>query len=584
MARSFSPSLHSCSYFVRASFFILLGALFSLGAPPSAFPSDQHGGTLVLSTLSDPKSFNSIIAKETSTTAVTGLIFEGLTTLDMETLQPKPLLAERWEVSEDGSAWTFYLRKDVRWNDGEPFTSDDVVFTFNDLVYNENIPSSARDMFTVGGKEFDVKALDRNTVRFILPQKFAPFLRAMSQAILPRHRLERSVREGTFNFTWGIDTPPDEIIGTGPFKLVQYRPGERLVFQRNPFYWKSSSDGERLPFINEVIMLIIQSPDTMLLKFLDGELDSVSVRESDFPLLKPLEASNNFTLYETGADFGSNFLVFNQNRGRHPETGKPYVEPAKLSWFTNLEFRRAVGHAVDKDKMIAILKNGLGYPQSGPMSPSAGFFYYPEAATYAYDLNKARRILAEAGFLDRDQDGVLEGPEGQRVEFNLFTNSNNPERIQVAAMIRHDLQLLGMRVNFLALEFNSLVSKLNATFDWDAIILGLTGGIEPHFGKNVWSSGGQLHMWYPRQEKPATAWEERIDEIFDQAVQEFDPAKRKALYDEWQEIVSEKLPFIYTILGKSLYVVRNRFGNLKPSSYGGVFHNIEEIFIKEEFR
>jgi len=544
--------------------------------------NDKYGGTLVLATTSDPKSFNDIIAKETSTTTVTGLIFEGLTRTNAFTLKVEPHLAERWEVTNDGREWIFYLRRDVVWNDGQPFSADDVVFTFNDLIYNNKIPSSARDIFTLEGEIFKVEKIDDYTVRFTLPIKFAPFLRGMGQAILPKHKLEQSVNEGKFNFTWGIDTDPKEIVGTGPFKLVAYKPGERLVFEKNPLYWRHSDAGDRLPYLSKIIYRIVQSHDAEILKFLEGELDYVSLmRGNEYPLLKPLESKRNFKIYDVGANFGSQFLCFNQNTGINPANNTPYVDQVKSSWFTDIHFRQAVAHAIDKEKMIEILKNGLGYPQNGPMSPSAGFFYNPDVKKYTYDIDRARAILKQAGYQDRDGDGIIEDKGGHKVSFNLYTNSNNPDRIQIAAIIRHDLRQLGMEVNFLPLEFNTLVSKLNATFDWDAIILGLTGGIEPHFGKNVWHSLGQLHMWHPRQAQPATDWEARLDQIFDQGVKELDENKRKELYDEWQMIASEKLPFIYTILGSNIFAIRDKFGNLKPTSYGGAFHNLEEIYIQK---
>jgi len=512
---------------------------------------------------------------------VTGLIFDGLTTTDAHDMTVKPHLAQRWEVSVDGLTWTFYLRSGVRWNDGTPFTADDVVFTFNDLIYNDEIPSSARDIFTIDGKIFKVEKVNDLTVRFTLPVRFAPFLRGMGQAILPKHKLQKIVADGQFNFAWGIDTPPSEIVGTGPFMLTQYRPGRRLVFKRNPHYWKKDAGGMTLPYLEKVIFLIVQNSDATILKFLDGELDYTPVRGVDYPLLKPLEEQQDFTLFEAGPNFGSNFLVFNQNRGSHPETREPYVSAHKLVWFSDPVFRRAVAHAIDKEKMIEILKNGLGYPQFGPLSPSAGFFYKADVVKYPYDLKRAAALLAEAGFADRDGDGFLDDKNGNRIEFNFYTNSDNPERVQLAAIIRHDLQSLGMKVNLLGMEFNSLINKLNATFDWDAVLLGLTGGIEPHFGKNVWDSSGQLHMWYPRQEDPATSWEARVDEVFRLGVQELDENKRKVLYDEWQDIVARETPFIYTILGGNMFAVRNKFGNLQPTSYGGAFHNLEEIYIKE---
>lgn len=555
--------------------------LFFPGAVPAQDRPDRYGGSIVLSTISDPKSFNDITAKETSTTEILQYVFEGLTRSNPHTLQVEPNLAERWKVSEDGLTWTFYLRKDVRWSDGQPFTADDVVFTFNRLIYNPDIPSSARDVFTIEGKEFKVTRIDDHTVRFVLPVRFAPFLRGMAQAILPKHKLETAVEAGRFNFIWGIDTPPEEIVGTGPFMIAEYRPGERVVLRRNGHYWKTR-DGDRLPYLEQIIYLIVQSQDTAILKFMEGELDYAGLRGSDFPFLKPLEKKKNFTIYEVGADFGSQFVCLNQNDRTNPETGRPFVEAHKLRWFRDARFRRAIAHAIDKERIVEILKNGLGYPQHGPMSPSAGFFYNPDVIEYGYDLGTAKKILDGMGLTDRNGDGYIEDEEGHRVEFNFYTNSNNPERVQIAGIIRNDLERLGMKVNFLGLEFNTLVSKLNATFDWEMILLGLTGGVEPHFGKNVWHSSGGLHMWNPQQETPSTEWEKRINEIFIQGVQELNENRRKKLYDEWQMIVSRELPFIYTVLGANIFAVRDKFGNLDPTPLGGAFHNIEEIYILKE--
>ena len=559
---------------------VLPAIFFFLFLCRPACVADRHGGTMVLSTISDPKSFNEIIAKETSSREVTAYIFEGLTATNAITFKVEPALAERWEVSADGLTWTFHLRRGVRWNDGVPLTADDVVFTFNDLIYNENIPSSSRDIFTIDGKIFKVEKVDDESVKFTLPVKFAPFLKGMSQPILPKHKLAQAVSEKKFNFTWGIDTPPSQIVGTGPFKLVRYQPGERFILERNPYYWKRSPEGDHLPYLDRIIYLIVQSQDTAMLKFLDGETDYIPLRGFEYPLVKPLDKKKNFTVYDTGPDFGSSFITFNQNQGINPKTKKPFVDPVKGPWFRDVNFRRAVAHAIDKKKMIEILMNGLGYPQNSEMCESSGFFYDPNVEVYDYNLDKARKILRDAGYFDRNSDGWIDDPQGHTVEFNLFTNSGNNERVQIAAIIRHDLESLGMKVNFLSLEFNTLVTKLNDTMDWDAIILGLTGGIEPHFGKNVWHSTGGLHMWWPSQKKPATEWERRIDEIFDQGVQELDENKRKVLYDEWQVISSKELPLIYTVLNSNLYAIRNKFGNLKPTSFAGALHNIEEIYLK----
>ncbi len=557
-------------------FFLLLFPAVLCHAQP------RHGGELVMAVSSDPKTFNDIMASETTSSAVTSVLFEGLTTTDPFTQKAIPNLAQSWETSADGLQWTFHLRTDVTFFDGAPLTADDVLFTFNDLIYNPQVPNSSKDVFSIEGQTFKVEKIDTYTVRFTLPAKFAPFLRGMSQPILPKHKLAAAVKAGAFAFTWGINTPPHEIVGTGPFYLDQYRPGERLVFKRNPHYWKKAGTGDQLPYLDRLVFLIIADPDAALLKFIDGELDYVAVQGRDYPLLAPLAGSKNFKIYDMGPGTSSNFWAFNQNPGTNPKTKKPFVDPVKLSWFGNADFRRALAHAIDKQKIVQILFNGLGYPQEGPMSPANGFFYNPNVTKYAYDLNEARRLLSKAGFADRNQDGVLRDPQGHPVEFNIYTNTGGAEREQMAWMIRADLQKLGIKVNVKTLEFNSLVAKLMSSYDWDTVILGLTGGVEPHFGANVWQSSGQLHLWNPRQKSPGTDWEKRLDDIYNQGVQELDENKRKVLYDEYQTIAADQLPVIYTVLQANLFAVRQRFGNLKPSPTAGALHNLEELYELEQ--
>ena len=541
----------------------------------------KYGGQLLLSTTSDPKTFNPIVANESSSLVVTGYIFEGLTRTSGITTAVEPHLAKSWELSEDGKTWTFRLREDVQWFDGEPFTAADVVFTFNQLIYNDAIPNSARDIFTVEGEEFLVEELAKDTVRFTLPKKFAPFLRSMSQPILPEHVLQTVVEQGEFSSTWGVDTAPEQLIGTGPFKLKIYQAGQRLVFERNANYWRKDEVGNKLPYLDGISYLIVQNLDVSLLKFQEGALDYYSLRGSDFPLLKPAEAQDNFTVYRLGPTFTTTFVTFNQNPGKNPSSGQPYLPAYKLKWFQDLAFRQAVAYAIDRQGMINIVLNGLGQPQWSAMSPSSGYFYNGAVSEYPYDLAQARRILASAGYEDSDGDGIREDKDGNPVEFNFFTNSDNTERVKIAGLIRKDLEELGFKVHFTPLEFNNLVSKLLENYEWDMMMIGLGGDIEPHFASNVWLSSANLHMWYPKQAVAATAWEQEVDQIFTAGVQELAEAKRKKLYDRWQEIVAEQLPLIYTVLPESIMAVRNKFGNLYPTAYGGAFHNLEEIYLAE---
>jgi peptide/nickel transport system substrate-binding protein len=536
-------------------------------------------GKLILSTPSDPKSFNPIIAQETSTTAVTSMIFEGLVRTDPLTLEVKPNLAVKWEVKNDGREWIFYLRDGVYFSDGIKFSADDVLFTFNDLIFNDDIPNSSADILTIDGKKIIVEKIDDLTVRFKLPYDFGPFLRAMGQEILPKHKYLAAVREKRFTFALGLDADLKDIVGTGPFRLEKYLPGERIVFGRNPQYWKKDNCGNSLPYLKNIIYLIVPSEDTALLKFLEGELDYYTLRPQDLAMLGPDQKKRAFTIYNAGPGFGQNFIVFNQNPSFNPKSKKLFVEDFKLRWFKDVNFRRALAYALNKEKMITVLFNGLGFEQNSPVDEANKFFYNKNITHYDYDPTRSRELLLASGFFDRNGDGFLEDKVGNRVELNMFTNANNPLRVQMGSLIKQDFGTVGVKVNFLPLDFNNLVSKLNATYDWDLILIGLTSGIEPHFGKNVWSYKGSLHMWNPSG-KAIAPYEEEIERLFNAAAKTSNAQKRKRLYDRWQAIAAGEVPLIFTAGQYSLYAVRNKFGNVFPTVYGGVFGEIEYVYDK----
>ena len=542
----------------------------------------KAGGQMILSTTSDPKSFNPITATETSTTEFTQYMYEGLLRINGVTLMPEPNLSDSWEVSPDGLIFTFHIRDGVVWSDNTPFTAYDVEFTFNDLIYNNAVsPNSSRDIFTMEGKKIGVKALDSAHVQFKLPFTYAPFLRVMSQEILPKHKYSAFVKKGSFSTALGIQTSPALMVGTGPFMLESYISSQKVIFKRNPLYWKTDSAGNKLPYINSLIYTIVSDQNAELLQFKRGEVDYLLAKGEDFPGLKKDELTSNYTVFRLGPATGSNFLVFNMNTDSDPKSGKPYVEKTKLSWFTNIKFRQAIAYSLDKENMIRIVMNGLGYPQWSPMAPSEGYYFNSKVTEFPYNIEKAKQILSEEGFKDTNGDGILEDKNGHPAEFSFVTNSGNNIRVKIAEMIRKDIESLGIKVHFQQLEFNSLVQRMdNPPYEWDAILMGLTGGPEPHSGQNVWQSSGTLHLWHPLQKQAATQWEATIDSLFDAGVKELDTTKRKALYDRWQQITSDQLPLIYTVLPERILCISNKFGNLNPSLNGGLLHNLEYIYFK----
>jgi peptide/nickel transport system substrate-binding protein len=545
---------------------------------------------LVTSVLSDPKTFNPILSQESPN--IFGFTFEGLTTTDGVTGEIVPALAESWEIEDEGKTLTFTLRAGLRWSDGEPLTTDDVVFTY-DVLFNPDIPSNSRDGFRIGTQGLlpQVTQLDDRRVRFTLPEPFAPMLENTSLNIIPAHILRPTVEgrdsQGNPQFlsTWGTDTPPRQIVGNGPYRLAQYIPGERVIFERNPYYWRQDPAGNLQTSIEQVVWQIVSSTDTAFFQFRSGGLDLVGVQPDFFSLLKREEDRGNFTIYNGGPGLGTNFVAFNLNRASR--NGKPLVDPIKSAWFNSVAFRQAVSYGIDRQTMVNNIFQGLGEPQTSPISVSSPFFA-PGLRTYDYNLETARQLLLDDGF-QYNAAGQLLDAEGNRVRFTLITNSGNKIRESIGAQIKNDLEKLGMQVDFQPLAFNALVDRLTDSLEWEAFVLGLTGGLEPNGGANVWLLDGALHAFNqnagpgqtPLEGWQAADWERRIADLYIEAAQVIDFDQRFELYKETQQLTQEYLPFIYLINNLSLGAVRNRVEGVQYTALGGALWNIHELTLEE---
>ncbi|HZK79718.1 MAG TPA: ABC transporter substrate-binding protein [Humisphaera sp.] len=553
----------------------------------------KYGGQLVRDTLGEPKSFNPITAGETSTRDYTDRMFEGLTDEDPWTGEVKPMLAESWTTSPDGLTWTFKLRKDVKFNNDSPFTAADVVFTWNDLVYDLSRPAGAeprwpcslRDILTFEGKIVKVEAADPYTVKFTLPVKVAIFDQLAGIPVLSTAKYAPLVANGTFGSSLSADSKPEDIVGTNAFMLGEYRRGERVILKRNPHYWKKDAAGHQLPYLDQIVFILVRNLPAMFLDFQQKVTDTFALRDGkDVRELRPKQDAENFTLWQIGPAGGAEFVCFNMNSDA-AKAGK--IAPYKVAWFRDPRFRQAVAYAVDRHALVRNVLSNLGYPLAAPYTINPGFFQYPEFKPYPHDPDKARALLAEMGLKVRDGSGILSDDRGHKVSFTISTNSENNQRIDMAGFVATDLRAIGMEVNMLPLSFNLLVQKVDATFDWECLYFGLTGSREPLNGGNVWKSSGRMHLWWPFQKTPGFAWEKREDDIFETSVSELDKNKRKEMYREWVGILYKEQPFIYTTTPERVVAVRRKFGNLFPSPSPlrtAVFHNEQEIFILDSAR
>ncbi|HLO86847.1 MAG TPA: ABC transporter substrate-binding protein [Nostocaceae cyanobacterium] len=549
---------------------------------------------LVTSILSDPKTFNYALNSESPN--IFGLTYEGLTNENPLTGEVEPALAESWQISDDKLKIVFTLRENLKWSDGYPLTVDDVVFTYEKIYLNAEIPTNAKDTLKIGEKRQypSVRKLDNRRVEFTVPEPFAPFLRsATAFGILPEHALRESVekkdKEGKplFLSKWNISTPPSEIVVNGPYKLEQYDTSERIIFRRNPYYWRKDAQGNPQPYIERIVWQIVESTDTSVIQFRSGSLDALAVTPEYFSLLKVQEKQGNFTIFDPRKPSPSPstlFMFFNLNKGQRD--GKPLVDPIKSRWFNNLEFRRAIAYAIDRQTMVNNTYRGLGALQNSPLYVKSPYYLSPEEGlkVYKYDPAKSKQLLLKAGFKYNEQ-GELFDAQGNRVRFTLITNSGNRIREAIGAQIKQDLSKIGIQIDFTPLAWSTFLDKLDNTYDWDTGLIGFGAGLEPNDGANLWSSDGASHLFNQRpqpgqkpvQNQEVNPWEAEIDELFIQGARELDDVKRKQIYGKFQQIVQENVPMIYLVNPYSLSAVRNKFAGIKYSGLGGPFWNIHEI-------
>ncbi|NUN48652.1 MAG: ABC transporter substrate-binding protein [Candidatus Brocadiae bacterium] len=549
-----------------------------------------YGGTLNDWISTELKDLNLAISTDATTSSVlSGLVFETLLTRDDIDLEWIPQLALEVPTSSDdpeGRVYTLKLRQDVKWHDGAPFTADDVVFTYHEIILNESIPCSSRpalqmDVPDESGKivKRSVKAekVDDYTVRFTLPKRYALYLQLIGGvSIYPRHILKPRVDDGTFNSTWNIATPPSQVIGTGPYMPSEYVPGERFVQKRNPNYWKKDEAGNRLPYVETIVYNIIQNPDTQLQRFLVGNLDYLEARSIDLKQLTQRAEGGGFDVVIRAPQAGWNYLAFNQNPRSRPD-GVPYVKPWKSSWFRDVRFRQAVAHCIDKDSINQIMYDGMAQQNWVPYTPKYAKYWTDEVRKYAFNLDEARRLLDDMGLTARNEEGYRVGAGGNVVEFVLTTMANSEPLKWLVTILEQDLKKVGVRLIPEYLEFNLLVRRLSQDWDWEAIVLGYTAGPEPLLGKTIWKSSEPRRVWNPRV--PAGSpenrdWEVRLDQIFEEAYSTWDEKQKRFLWErdvelahEWQRIAAENLPHIYLMSRVDIHAVYRRVRNRRSTVF-----------------
>jgi len=539
--------------------------------------SGAHGGRLVVALRAEPRTLNPAAAADAPSREVIGRMTADLIHIDRPSQMTEAALASQWKRSADGREYTLTLRKGIRFSDGHPFDADDVVFTFR-VMLDERTGAPQRDLLVVGGQPIRVSKVDEYTVKVTMTQPYAAAERLFdSFAILPQHLLKDAYEKGAMGQVWSVATPPAAIAGLGPYKLKEYVAGQRLVLERNPYYWKTDSARRRLPYIDELVFLFTGNEDAQVIRFQSGDSDVLNrVSADNFGVLARDRASQRFQLEDLGPSLEYNFLFFNQNdvSGRN----LPQVA-AKQQWFGDAGFRRAVSRAIDREGITRLVYRGRAVPLWGNVSPGNRLWVNTAIPRLPRSISEARAILKSSGFSWRP-DGALIDRQGRPVSFTIVTSSSSAQRTEMATLIQADLKELGMSVQVVPLEFRALVDRVFQTFDYDASILGLGGGdADPNGEMNVWLSSGSNHLWRLGQKTPATPWEAEVDRLMEKQLIVLDYRERKRLFDRVQTIVAEQLPLIFLAAPHVLVGARADLGNFQPAVLDhNTLWNVDRLF------
>ena len=559
------------------------------GVAQSQQPSRERvvgapGGSLTYRMTSPPQTLNWLMAKEESSIIIGFYLLGGrLVEFDQDQQKHIPGLAESWKWADDKRTLEVTLRDGLKFSDGHALTADDLLFTMRAL-YDERTQSPVyRDTMMVGGKQIETSVVDSRHLRMIFPETVAAPEGYLSNiVVMPRHVLEEDFNKGALKDAWGITSDPQKIITAGPFIVEAVTPGERVVLKRNPNYWKKDSAGNQLPYLDSLTIEVVSDPNNAITRLQQNSLDIIDrIRPTDYASLRSSQGSVRG--YDLGPGLGSDYIWFNLNEGM--QNGKPVVDPAKQAWFADARFRRAIAHAIDRSSIATTNLQGLATPFYGFITPGNKTWVAGDIPRTEYDLEKARALLKEAGFTQR---GSADAPElvdakGNRVEFTMIVPVENQPRVDMAAVIQEDLARLGIKMQPAPIEFQALTARWSQSYDYDAVLLGLSvTDPDPSSYTSFLQSSSGNHQWHPKQSKPATEWEARIDQLDNEQAHELDAARRKALFRDIQIIFAEQLPIIPIVSRHITSAANTRVGNYRPGTilpYS--LWNAEELFVKK---
>jgi peptide/nickel transport system substrate-binding protein len=520
-----------------------------------------RGGDLLVSLRSDPQSFNWITRRDSSAYLVTLLTQAWLVRVNRLTDTVEPWLAESWAASPDGLRYTIRLRQGVTFADGAPFTADDVVFSLA-AAYDEKGGSMIADSMRVGGKNLTADAVDPATVVVTFPGPFGPGLRLFDNLpILPRHKLRDTIGvDGGLAAAWRTSANLADLTGLGPFTIAEYAAGRRLVFARNPRYFRKDASGAQLPLVDRVVVEIVSDQSAETLRLESGQIDvsANEIRLEDYAIFKRAADAGRLKLHDVGVAVSADSLWFNLKPGAF--RGDP-----RAAWIQRDELRKAISLAVDRKVFADTVYLGAAVPLYGPITPGNRAWYVPELPQPPHDAAKAKALLASIGLADRDGDGTLEDAASRPARFTLLTAKGQTALERGVAVIRDELAKIGIAVDIVPLEANALVGTFLGGKPYDAVYFGLIpSDTDPALILDFWLSSGGSHLWNAGQAAPATPWERQIDQLMAKQAAALDQGERRLLFTEVQKIFAQHEPMLYFAAPRIYVATSARVQNVEP--------------------
>jgi peptide/nickel transport system substrate-binding protein len=549
-------------------FLIVLGIAVLIGAvailrDPSSQPrpeAPQRGGQLIGSIRAEPRSFNRFVVRDQTAELLAALTQGRLIRVNRTTFEIEPWLAERWETSPDGRTFTLHLRPGVTWSDGAPLTSADVLFSL-DALFTPKSGAVLGSSLTIAGKPITAQAPDPATVVVTYPEPFGPGLRLLDNLwILPKHKLESALRNGTFETAWNSNTALTEIVGTGPFVLSEYQPGQRVTLQRNPRYWRTGPDGAALPYLDRIVLQIVPDQNAEILRLTSGDLDLTQneLRPEDYLPVKRAADQGRLRLVDLGVGPDPDAFWFCLNSAA--KRGDP-----RFAFVQRREFRQAVSHAVNREQFAETVFLGAAVPVWGPITSGNTLWFSPDVPRYPFDLARATALLRELGLEDRNGNGTVEDARGTEARFTVITVRGNTSMERGAAAMRDALAKVGIGLDVAPLEFGTMIDRMLSS-NYDAMYYRvLATALDPGMNPDLWMSGGSAHFWHLGQKTPATEWERRIDALMLEQMSTIDPVRRRELFDQVQRIFAENLPVVYIVAPRLYYAHSARVTGASPS-------------------